>query len=203
MDENSRGHKNEVLLILEEEISSDLHNKGRQYIDHFSNLKIKYKKLALSWGGAYLFGLAYITIYEEQIFHISKFNLIGFMTIFVVIGIKLVQFLDVNLGHEQLREVFKYLMSFEKQNAFMIKPYLKIEKILYGKNFDPVLIDFLYYLSINFAISLLGVLALAIKMRAEFMLSMIVSASCIAIFLAWQFGTIFYIMRRRHKRTQD
>lgn len=203
MNNKKNDHHQEIAVILEEEIIGNLHEKGKEYIDHFSTIKSKYKKLAFSWAAAYLVGLAYITIYEEQIFQVNKFNLISFVTLFVILEIKLIQFLDIHIGHEQLRNIFKYLLIFESKKDSLIKPYTKAEKLLYKKNFDPVIIDFSFYLSINFSVAILGILSLAVKMQSEFLLSMLISIGCILLFLLWQFCTLIYLMYHRHKGPSD
>lgn len=195
--------ENDILRMVDSSIVSDLHNKGKKYIDHFSNVKMKYKKFSLKWATAYLLGLFYICVYEEQVMHINKYNLIAFATIFTIFGMKLIQFLDINIGHEQLRRIFRLLLQYEKTENSLIKPYTKIEHFLYQKNFDPVFIDFAFYLSINFAIAALGILALILKMKTEFLLNMAISIGFIAIFLAWQIATLIYLMRGRHKRVNS
>lgn len=190
----------ELLKFVDEEIVADLHDRGRKYIDHFSNIKMRYKKLALNWATAFILGLSYICIYDEQIIHISKYNIIAFSTIFTIFGMKLIQFLDINIGHSQLRNVFKYLLIYEKKETAMIWPYTKIEKLLYDKNFDPVFIDFCFYLSINFSIAVLGILALVFKRETAFFSSMVASITFISTFVIWQILTVIYLMRKRHKK---
>ncbi len=192
-----------LLFLMDEDVVNDLHNKGRQYIDRFSNIKMRYKKLALSWATAYLLGLFYICVYEQQVLHINRYNIIAFLTMFTIIGIKLIQFLDINIGHGQLRSIFKYLLLYEKKETSLIKPYTKIEQVLYNRNFDPVFIDFSFYLSINFGIAVLGILALVLKMKSEFLSSMIISVGFITIFLAWQIITLLYLIHSRHKKISD
>lgn len=195
--------ENNILGFIDSNIVFDLHNKGKKYIDHFSNIKMKYKKFALKWATAYLLGLFYICVYEEQVMHINKYNLIAFATIFTIFGMKLIQFLDINIGHEQLRKIFKLILQYEKTENSIIKPYTKIEHFLYQKNFDPVFIDFAFYLSINFAIAVLGILALILKMKTEFFSNMMISIGFIVIFLTWQIATFIYLMRGRHKKTNS
>lgn len=187
------------LKLLDEEVVNDLHNKGKQYIDRFSNIKMRYKKFSLNVSAAYLFGLFYICFYEEQILHIDKYNLIAFATLFTVITVKLIQFLDINIGHNQLRNIFKYLLLYEKMQTALIKPYTKVEKLLYGRRFDPVLLDFLFYLSINLSISVLGVLALVLKMNSAFFPNLIISVVFISIFILWQVLTLIFLVHDRHK----
>ncbi len=189
-----------LFKLLDEEISNDLHTKGKQYIDHFSAIKMRYKKFALTWATAYLFGLFYICIYEQEIVHINKYNIIAFATLFTVLSIKLIQFLDINIGHEQLRNIFKYLLLYERNKDALIRPYTKIEHILYKNNFDPVFIDFSFYLSINFGITVLGILALILKIKTEFLINLIISIAFIFLFLIWQILTLIYLISRRHKK---
>lgn len=48
------------------DIAYGLHDKGRAYINHFSGIKLKYKKLAGTWLTAVFLGLAFLAAHQEE-----------------------------------------------------------------------------------------------------------------------------------------
>lgn len=132
--------------------SSLMHAKGKKYIEHFSTIKMRYKKLTITILGALLLALSYLAQYNDENVHINKIHFLSFLTIISIIGLNLIRYLDVNVSHEQIRMLFKTAINLEKEHTSIPKPYIKISKHLYSKKFDPVIVDFLYYGSINIGI---------------------------------------------------
>lgn len=176
-----------------EGLASALHSKGRDYINHFSKIKLRYKKLTITWVTAISIALAYTMSSEEHSVHVNKLYLISLITALALIGIKLLWYLDVNVYHKQMSALFKGLTLLEERYPEMIQPYLKMAKALHKKYFDPILIDSLYYGVISIFIALMGTVALYLKFRAHHPLSSILlSLSIIMFFLIFEFLTLGY-----------
>ncbi|NGX47318.1 MAG: hypothetical protein K1000chlam3_00691 [Chlamydiae bacterium] len=173
-----------------------LHTKGREYIEHYSSIKMKYKKLVIAVLTAVLIGLSYISNSKQEIVHINQIYLIVFVVIISLIGLNLIRYLDINISHKQVRLLFGLMIKIEDDHEVLSSPYSKIKKILYKKNSDPAIFDYLYYGSINFGLIIVGSIFLILNLRDYHELKDIIITFCIlAIFLLWEFVGINIIYR--------
>src|SRR3990167_3938910 len=124
------------------------HKKGVEYINHFSTIKVKYKTMAIAIVAAFLAALSPIIKHAGVFAHIDELYFISAYTIVLIFALHLIRFLDIDVSHEQIRMLFKKVIAIEEAGS-MPRPYKKISEHLYSKSFDPVIIDFLYYGSIN------------------------------------------------------
>ena len=142
--EECKENKPELTQVAKDFFSAKLLGKGKQYIEHFSTIKKKYKKLTITVIGALLLALSYVAGYANVSTHITKLHFISFLIVVSVIGLNLIRYLDVNVSHAQIRMLFKTVLMLEEKEKSLPQPYTKISQLLYSKKFDPVLIDYLY-----------------------------------------------------------
>lgn len=171
----------------EKNIQDTIHDLGKNYVNHFSTIKLKYKKLALAWLIAIFASLAYIISAHDQEIHFPKLYLITILTFLSVIGIKLISFLDVHVYHRQMRAIFKCLVILENQREDGIHSYTNMAKALHKKRFDPIMIDSLYYGSINLCVVLLGAVSIYIKMHLHYpKIGLYTPLAICILFLIWE-----------------
>lgn len=179
-------------------IVSRMHTKGKQYIEHFSTIKMRYKIWAITIIGALLLALSFIAGFKEENVHIDKIHFLSALVIITVIGLNLIRYLDVYVSHEQIRMLFQMVMEKEKGEKSLSKPYMKIAKILYSEKFDPVLIDFLYYCSLNVAILTFGTIVLISKIQPSHpSLEILFSLGLLFAFMLREVISLFFVYKRR------
>lgn len=187
-----------------------LHAQGKKFIEHFSNLKMRYKNLPITILTALFIAIAYVIGSQESFFssknvlseqqnfvHEHILYLISLITSLSVIGIKMIRYLDINVSHEQIRSLFKHIIDLEKIYKIS-KPYEIISKTLYQKNFDPVFIDFFYYGSINFGIIFLGSCILISHLRDyHSLLGIYCSLGIILSLLIWEIVDFIFLLKKK------
>lgn len=189
-----------------------LHSQGKAFIEHFSNIKMRYKNLPITIITALFLAIAYIIGSQDSFYsgnnffsqkitfvHQHMIYLICLITTLSVIGIKIIRFLDINISHEQIRLLFKCIIDLEKK-CKVSKPYEIISKTLYQKNFDPIFIDFFYYASINLSIIFLGIILLLSHLRDyHSFIGVIISLSIIISLFIWEIISFICIFRKKIK----
>lgn len=171
----------------DEKLLSIMHAKGREYVNHFSSIKLKYKKLALMWLTAICAALAYTISGHDEAVHFSKLYLIALITFLSVVGIKLIRFLDVYVYHRQMRAIFKSLVLLENQCPQWSHPYTNMAKALHKKRFDPIIVDSMYYGSINFCIVFLGATSIYTKLQSQYpILGIYILIAILLLFFVWE-----------------
>ena len=195
------------------EFLSLLHARGKAFIEHFSNLKMRYKNFTIFLITAILIASAYIVASEAIFFepsngsfvgqkvnfvHENKIYLICLVTLLATIGIRLIRHLDINVSHEQIRLLFKCIINVEKKVKDLTKPYEVISQTLYQKNFDPIIIDFLYYASINVGIIILSLKILFAHIRDyHSTLGICISIIIVLSFFVWEIISFICIFRKK------
>lgn len=190
---------------------SRLHAKGKEYIEHFSKLKMRYKNLAITILTGAFVAIAYV-VASQTIFFSSKESIVGaqeklinqnfiyiisFTTLLFIIGMNLIRFLDVHVSHEQIRGLFKYMISMEKNIKELSKPYVVISQTLYKKKFDPVVLDFLFYGTINFGVIVFSCIAIISYFRNyHSYLGIYLSLAVLAICLIWECALFFILYKK-------
>ena len=162
-----------------QEFLSFLHAKGKEFIEHFSSLKMRYKNLTITLLTAIFIAIAYIVASqaiffnshenfigpEQSFIHENKIYVICFFTFLAILGVRLIRYMDIIVSHEQVRSLFRCIIDMEKMVKELTKPYEIISKKLYQKKFDPVSIDFLFYTAINVGIIIFSFMLLIANTR--------------------------------------
>lgn len=148
----------------DDDIFYGLHSIGRSYANHFSEIKLKYKRLALTWLSSLLIGLFFITESGDgsslKYLDANKLYIDWMLTTLALLGVKLLSFLDVKVYHPQLGAIFSEQLALEKACPNLEKEYSGMARLLHSKYFDPVISDSLYYSIIMIIIAFLGVFSL-------------------------------------------
>ena len=185
-------------IIKPNEFTALLHAKGKEFIEHFSSLKMRYKNLTVILLSAIFISIAYV-VSSQSLFFESNNNLLSyenhfirnhilyficFFTLLIILGIRLIRHLDISISHEQVRSVFRYVINMEKKIKSLSKPYLIISEKLYNKGFDPIIFDFFFYSSIIIGIVFFSlVLIISNKNLYYSITSMILAISFVCSFL--------------------
>lgn len=86
----------------------------------------------------------------------------------------------------------------EQKIKKLTKPYEIISKKLYHKNFDPIIIDFLYYSSLNIGIILLSFIVLLSHIRDyHSKLGTSIALTITSSFLIWELISLIIIWRKK------
>lgn len=168
-----------------------LHGQGRAYITHFSKVKEKYKKLAVGWLTSLLIGLAFLGGHQEAYFNINKLYLIALVTLFAWIGIKFIRYLDLNIYHKQMAEIYTSIQELEQTYPTLSRSTIKMSKLLHIRYFDPIIFDSFYYSSLGIVVSAIGCITLYLKLSTNRgHLGIYVVFGIMAFFFIWEFITL-------------
>lgn len=179
-------------------VLTKLHAKGQEYIEHFSQNKMKYKSLTIWCLTAIALAFAYLAASTGSLVHINKLYFICFITLLAIIGINLIRFLDINVSHEQIKLLFKSLINMEESNKTLSKPYVKIKEFLYRKNFDPMIIDFLFYSSLISGLIMISTMLLLSKIK-DYHSNIGIQLIFILLFISflWEVFRFFVTLKRK------
>ena len=112
----------------------------------------------------------------------------------------LIRFLDVHVSHEQIRSLFKYMISMEKNVKKLSKPYEVISQTLYRKNFDPIIIDSLFYGTINFGVIIFSFITIISYIRNyHSIIGIYISLGVLIACLLWEFLFFFLVSKKSLK----
>lgn len=173
-----------------------LHGKGRTYITHYSGIKEQYKKLAVGWLTSLLIGLAFLGAHQAAYFNINKLYLIALITFFGWIGIKFIRYLDLNIYHRQMAEIYVSMLELEKKYPTLSRSTIKMSSLLHRKIFDPIIFDSIYYASLGIVIAAIGTVTLYLKLSLENThLGVYAVFGLMAFFFIWELVTLFTALK--------
>lgn len=154
--------KNKELLI------SLFHSLGREFIEHFSKMKMSYKHMGIFVASAFGIALGYTLNSKAELVRFSQSYLIAFVTFITVLSINLIRYLDLNVAHHQIRELYDFIKRLEKKEKVLSNFYIEIEGSLYENKKNPAIYDFFNYTAINIPIIIIGFLGVAANAKMEF-----------------------------------
>lgn len=173
---------------------SMLHTKGREYIEHYSDIKMKYKNLVLFIITALIAGLSYATSIKSESLHVNHIYVVAFIVIMAVIGINLVRYLDLNVSHKQIKHLFELLIKLENEHSFLSPAYDHVKKILYTKKTTPAFQDFMYYCGINLGLIILGAITAYLKLHEDHLIKdILLSFSLFSLLFFWELISYVYL----------
>lgn len=179
---------------------SMLHSKGREYIEHYSSIKMKYKNLVLIVITGLIAGLSYSASIKTENIHINHIYINSFIVTMAVVGISLIRFLDLNISHRQIKLLFDLLIDIESRNSFLASSYIKVNQILYEKKATPVFQDFMYYSAINLSLIILGTLFVILNPHMnQSYFDIVVCLIVFGIFLLWELTSCALLFREVKK----
>ncbi|OGN65556.1 MAG: hypothetical protein A2888_01850 [Chlamydiae bacterium RIFCSPLOWO2_01_FULL_28_7] len=197
--------------LKEDDFLSLIHAKGREYIEYFSNIKMRYKNLTITLITTIFIAFAYIVGSQENFFsskesfvgvadsfvHENKLYLICFIILLATIGVRMIRYLDLDVSNEQLRPLYNYVLSIEKKVKSLTKPYETIAKTVYNKT-DPIIVDYLYYSAFNVGILIIGSTVLLSHVRDYHSFLSVCSTFCIlSLFFIWEIVWLYIVYNKR------
>lgn len=152
--------------VASEKFISLMHARGKDLIQNLSDIKMKYKNFTLTiitmifLAGAYFAGSresfwgvdeAQFSV-QHQFVTTHKVFMITFLAFLSITSIGLIRYMDIRLCHAQMRNLFLALKSMEEIYPNLSKPFAFLTKSLYGKRFDPIIIESIFYSAFTFGI---------------------------------------------------
>ena len=197
-----------LTLQRDDELLALLHAKGRELIEHFSNIKMRYKNLAVTAITAIFIAFAYIIGSQESFFfsdklqktfiHENQICIMCFIALLAVTGVNLIRFLDINLSHESIRKLFLIEIALEKESLQLAKPYTIIANTVYKNIFDPILIDFLFYSVFNLGIIIFGTIMLLAQIKTYHSnIGISIVLGIILMLLIWEIVSFIKMYRKK------
>ena len=181
-----------------------LHGKGREYINFYDNKKEGYKQRSVAWLTSLLIALAFVAGHQQQLESIDKLYLISLLTLFAWIGIKFLRYLDINVYHTQLAEVYSAVYQMEEEHPHLTRSHVIMGRLLHGKFHDPILNDTCFYAALGVTVSLIGAAALFLKLDREQPIAGIITCfSIMGIFLLWEVVTFITSLRYGSARISE
>ncbi len=131
----------------------------RSYLNHYTIVKTRYKKLAFTWLIATFIGLSYFLRGAEKNIHLNQYIVITFLTFLPSFGISLLYFLDVGI-YQKIREaIFKASLVFENEHSFLGSTSQNIVDLLIKGKSHPIIYEGLLYVAIISVLLFIGSLS--------------------------------------------
>lgn len=141
-------------------ISYGLYKKMNLYQYHYNAVKVKYKRLAVTWFFAAFIGIGYILLGKEKALPFNDLIAISSLGLFASIGIFLLCFFDVNIYHRLGESIFAACANFESKNPSLGRAHINMAKLLVKRQISPVLFDGIFYCSLTFVLLLISDISL-------------------------------------------
>ncbi len=187
------------------DLAYGLHTIGKGYLQHFSTIKLNYKKLAGFWLFSLFVGMAFI-IKNQTIntIGIDKLYVISMLTFLAIIGVNLLRYLDLKVYHPQQTIVFMETEQLEKKNPYLERNFTISKELLVKRQSDPILVDSLQYAAIEVSMALAGILALYLKLGENGkVIDIFIPSIILALVIIYQIITILASVKWGVKKLEN
>lgn len=191
---------------------SSLHSRGKDLIQNLSDTKMKYKNFTLTVITMIFLAGAFVSGSSQTFFGVEgtrgsvqheflashRIIMIAYLAFLAAMSVGLIRYLDIRVCHAQTRNLFFALKAMEEKYPNLSKPFAFLTKSVYGRRFDPAIIDSLFYFSFNVGIIIFsGVIMLSQLITQEYTSRFLIPYMVLFTLLVFEFLNIYQTYKQK------